>query len=619
MKRCAWLGSLALALVSLAVVTMLGCRATERPKLPEWVVYNTDNSRLPHGDGYVISFDAQGNAWRGTEGGGVARTDGMGDWLFYNRSNSGLPNNDVHMTVFDNLGNAWMGTWGSGVARFDGAEGWTVYNKYNSELHDNNVLTLTTYDEGNVWMGTHGGLAKFDSAEEWTVYNTSNSGLPGDTIRAVATDDQGNVWMSAWLKGVARFDGAEGWTVYNMSNVGLTFPLLADFALDFDREGNLWIGTENNGAAKFDGGEGWTVYNTSNSGLPNDFVNDFSFDDQGNVWMATQGGGVVKFDGAKAWTVYNTSNSGLPYDFIMGVSMDSHGNLWIGTGRAHDSGASKGGVAVYREGGVIAHSLGDEFARMTSATTKLGVTRVGQPTLLEVTVIFDMPLEAGKTLRVDLAPLGPELPLEHAGEGRYTLSTTVTPLRNAQHKLPVIVQTEDGLRYRFYLATFDVHPEGDLIVYDDSPGEGWTVKGAIGDSDPASTAFVCTGKYSHAIGPGTPIVKYVCDDPEGIDLFGYSHLEFYVNGGGGSGQNLKVGYTSLKELGIEPEADKWTQVSIPVSELPSPLYTIRFRASVEDTFYIDDIRLVAGELSTNNKFKQFLHDIMLLLRRKDAT
>ena len=77
MKRYDWLCSLALALVSLRVATTLGSFTTEGAKLPEWVLYNIDNSRLPHGDGYIITFDAQGNAWRGTEGGRVARTDGV--------------------------------------------------------------------------------------------------------------------------------------------------------------------------------------------------------------------------------------------------------------------------------------------------------------------------------------------------------------------------------------------------------------------------------------------------------------------------------------------------------------------------------------------------------------
>ena len=56
MKRCVWSGSLALALVSLAAAAILGCPAAARAQLPEWIVYNTDNSRLPHDDGYIFTI-----------------------------------------------------------------------------------------------------------------------------------------------------------------------------------------------------------------------------------------------------------------------------------------------------------------------------------------------------------------------------------------------------------------------------------------------------------------------------------------------------------------------------------------------------------------------------------
>ncbi|MFQ6066176.1 MAG: two-component regulator propeller domain-containing protein, partial [bacterium] len=51
-----------------------------------------------------------------------------------------------------------------------------------------------------------------------------------------------------------------------------------------------------------------------------------------------------KFDG-ETWTVYDTDNSGLPYDSVYALAIDQQGNKWIGT--------DGGGLAVYREGGVI--------------------------------------------------------------------------------------------------------------------------------------------------------------------------------------------------------------------------------------------------------------------------
>jgi ligand-binding sensor domain-containing protein len=53
------------------------------------------------------------------------------------------------------------------------------------------------------------------------------------------------------------------------------------------------------------------------------------------------------------WTVYNASNSGLPYNYIRAIAIDGQGNKWIGT---------LGGLAVYREGGVILPVEGEEKA-----------------------------------------------------------------------------------------------------------------------------------------------------------------------------------------------------------------------------------------------------------------
>jgi len=87
----------------------------------------------------------------------------------------------------------------------------------------------------------------------------------------------------------------------------------------------------------------WTVYNTDNSGLPPDQVTALLFDDQGILWVGTRDG-LAKFDG-ETWMVYNRVNSGLPDNFIWILLIDTRGNTWIGT--------HFGGLAVYREGGVI--------------------------------------------------------------------------------------------------------------------------------------------------------------------------------------------------------------------------------------------------------------------------
>jgi ligand-binding sensor domain-containing protein len=93
--------------------------------------------------------------------------------------------------------------------------------------------------------------------------------------------------------------------------------------------------------AKLDG-ESWRIYNRQNSGLPHDLILSFALD--GNTkWIGTWGG-LAQFDGAN-WTAYDTSNSGLPDDWVFAVAVDGSGNTWSGTWL--------GGLAAYREGGVI--------------------------------------------------------------------------------------------------------------------------------------------------------------------------------------------------------------------------------------------------------------------------
>ena len=244
-----------------------------------------------------------------------------------------------------------------------------------------------------------------------------------------------------------------------------------------------------------------------------------------------------------------------------------------------------------------------------SATATPGATEVGQPMPLEIEVVLDAPLATTNTLRtmiLDLSALGTSspLPLGHAGEGRYTGSATVTPPRNGSHILPILAEGQEGDRYVLRTVVVDVYPEGDMVLYEEGPGEGWTIEvSARADADPASSAFVRTGSVAHAITlvksslPG--LVGYVFDDPSGLDPFGYTHFEFSINGGETSGQDPSILGKKLSDLGFEVQSDTWTLVSIPVAELPlsdsGRLTGILFTGMVKETFYIDDMKLVAED------------------------
>jgi len=88
------------------------------------------------------------------------------------------------------------------------------------------------------------------------------------------------------------------------------------------------------------------------------------------------------------------------------------------------------------------------------------------------------------------------------------------------------------------------------------------------------------------------------DDPEGMDPFGYTYLEFYIDGGEASGQDPEIAGRKLSDWGIEAQADTWTLVSIPISELilaNGRLTSVLISGMVKETFYLEDMKLVAQE------------------------
>jgi len=232
-----------------------------------------------------------------------------------------------------------------------------------------------------------------------------------------------------------------------------------------------------------------------------------------------------------------------------------------------------------------------------------------QPTRLEISVELDIPTEDIESVRqvsVDLSSLGisSDLPLEYVGERRYSGSTTITMSERDEYNLPieVVMETAEGDEYSYLHVTLGVYPGEDVVIYEDGPSAGWSVELDRAESDLASTAFVRSGISSHAvllasgIFPGS--MKYALDDPAGLNVFGYSHLEFYIHGGETSGQDPQVAGKKLSEWGISVEPDTWTHVSIPISELPltgGRLTGITFSGTIKETFYIDDMKLVAEE------------------------
>ena len=241
---------------------------------------------------------------------------------------------------------------------------------------------------------------------------------------------------------------------------------------------------------------------------------------------------------------------------------------------------------------------------VASAAIRPGLARTGEPAPVEIDVVLHTPLEMGERLILDLAGLdiSASLPLEHRGAGRYTASAPITPSRSGRHAVPVAVETGSGAQHRWASIALEVYPDRDLPLYEDGLGAGWTLLQLVGkvESDLTASTFVHQGRSAHALSlyPAGS-VSYVCSEPGGMDPFGYSHLQFYIHGGETGGQNPTIAGQPLSELGVGPQAETWTSVSIPLSMVP--LERGRLRGIViegkliKEPFYLDEMKLLAME------------------------
>jgi len=100
--------------LGLVVLLVIGSAVAASSQTPEWIVYNTDNSELPHDQVIALAFDAQGNLWIGTNHGGLVRFNEE-TWMVYNEVNSGLPDNWIWILLIDTQGNTWIGTYFGGL------------------------------------------------------------------------------------------------------------------------------------------------------------------------------------------------------------------------------------------------------------------------------------------------------------------------------------------------------------------------------------------------------------------------------------------------------------------------------------------------------------------------
>ena len=185
------------------------------------------------------------------------------------------------------------------------------------------------------------------------------------------------------------------------------------------------------------------------------------------------------------------------------------------------------------------------------------------------------------------------------------------------------VGSHDRNLYAIYVGNeqeVEVIPTTDLVIYDEGPGDGCTIKASSkADSDPYATKVAHSGDNAHAITiqrPGERIpgkVTYTLAEPDGVVRSWYTHLSFWVHPGdadiqklvldvGGridkNGDLVPIKLDLVGDMGLELSGGRWIEVQIPLEGLcgeSERMPFLVFGGTVTGTFYVDDVRLELAE------------------------
>ncbi|MBU3821399.1 response regulator [Flavobacteriaceae bacterium XHP0103] len=296
----------------------------------------------------VIVEDANQQLWVGTAK-GISKYDREKD-RFININE--LPENKNHLNniyitslAFDANGNLWIGTHGGGLNIYDPLNNIfyyiSGYNVHSSPLSENYITDLL-FANDLIWCATMDGLQVYNySDKSIETLKLKGDSLPKKQITRLNKDSKGNVAFSTFEGDILGLESHKDYYTIerkfsskavkdiNLSNI-LTFSE--------DSKANLWIVGDNSGLHYLDKKTGEISYfgveNNYLEKLPTNSIRSIYIDDNGLVWVGTFNKGVYLTD--------NNSNRFESYglgDFKLGdlegkdvraFAEDKQGNIWIG-------------------------------------------------------------------------------------------------------------------------------------------------------------------------------------------------------------------------------------------------------------------------------------------------
>ncbi|MHB8403728.1 MAG: two-component regulator propeller domain-containing protein, partial [Bacteroidia bacterium] len=274
---------------------------------------------LPQSQITCLKEDTRGYLWIGTQGGGVARYDGV-KFKVYDETN-GLGGNIITSIEEDANKQMWIGTTYGGVTHFDGQH-FYILTKENGLL-DNYVTAIVAGTNNVLYVATSQGLS---TIENKTVTVLTPECFTNKLIKKIHRDSQGKLWFLAGGE-LFLYNKYEWININNLYKIKPAINALAQ-----DKSGNLWVSVRGEGlyilSKKSNDSYQFLPYQ-KNEVLKNLAIQNIIFDSRNNLWLCTNGFGVAKLDKDKL-QFFNRSN-GFNADIVTTVCEDRSGNLWFGT------------------------------------------------------------------------------------------------------------------------------------------------------------------------------------------------------------------------------------------------------------------------------------------------
>ncbi len=318
------------------------------------------------------------------------------------------------------------------------------------QLQVRNILRSRS---GVLWIGTDGdGIVSLDHGK--TLWYTTRDGMVNNFIRGMLEARDGSLWI-ATDEGVSHLT-PQGFVNYRVRN-GLSY--FSTRALLQDRNGDIWIGTDRGLNRLHDGS---FIHDKATEGLSQKKVWAIHEDSDGGLWFGTRNDGLFRWK--QGVLTHYTTDQGLASNSIYQVLEDAHGGFWIsgpnGISLLSRSELDQAAVHPTRHLSLSFYGISNDVdaaqiygGRQPSACldahgeawflTDRGPLHI-LPGLIAPTapvpIVMDDVQVNGRSV-----PINKEITLQ-PGSSRMEISWS-----------PLLLRSQDGLRFRYQLQGFDAH------------------------------------------------------------------------------------------------------------------------------------------------------------------